>query len=1165
MDSDSGAKNKVEEDIEKHVLSTTVKLSDGTTGKVFSRGGRNEFQVFLYNCHLCGVPNLPGERCLQTHISGRKHQMRLTQGVVDASAFRAPMQAKSKIQMNIAPGEPVPPGFENEVRRIAELQPTLDRNREDVFVGLEYIVELTGAVTLYHCILCDKRGDQNTIINHAISFNHRVKYLDKHYPTCSRELGDMKYSKEARPVITKVLQSVCAAIEETHGRLTLTVHEKEDYERNMMKYLHEIINDKHFDEKTGPKFVKLVDKVKIADQIRRSKISLNLRKRTTSPEAENLAKNPRKRLDSVSSISSSSMKSRSRSPSDRRVRRRSRSPVLGSRRSRESAGLAAMKKSLPTPSELSRQADEIQAERYKWEKYRVLVEKAVEELNEQQKELEKNPEKHPLYPEEWKMFWNRRYKELQQEKKDPAKHDFKPEWIKFWTHRMKELHEDSIEKRKREIKEKLGLPPDDKVDDDEDVKIKDDVEVIKISDSPDSTKLTSRRRSLSPWSDEGSRRIRPSPSRSYGRRRSRSRSISRRRSSRSRSPRSRRSRSRSPSRRSFSPHSRDRYYSREVRYAPPPDPYYNFEEWARLRGESYYPSHKARAPVYNRTATAAPVYARPVIPSDQQNEHEEPDSDEPLTVVSVLRLLTALEEHLGSLGPKCIDLLAKALALEKVKANSADEMLLTEDTCVFFETTKEKLKGQILAGVMEPGKVKAVKKAIKNIAALVHSATRKREDQKANGKDSEGDKDSVKPSSGLDRSKISLKLSTELNSQGKDSLTQVELEQLTEVFIGMLQRSKKKSEIVTVKDFLEEYDVRVVEGGEKTMVDIKKTIEDDFKEDVATSADANALESLTDSDLQTLLQNFKDLSPEEQHHLISYLKKLEATDPTRVEKLRKFVNLENEKRKEKEEMFSMSMNDSNPAPPISAPAPTTISAPKHPEKRITSIYDSDDDDDDDYNFDDVVKAASKNVKEKQLQDHLKVVQESLQQHQKPAPVEEVAPPLVKKLANYPADTQALIANIMGSLQKNVTRSIPTTSSGSGGSGAGQMDPDMMMDGVAKAANMNNLPFYQQAQNSFNPNSYAPPPPGNNRKQKHMTSAIFGMFVAGLPDQCQKTGRILSNFYQGFGIPSTMPNMPGGFNPANQPIFPPGGPHQQQQQQPGSNQQQNQWGGFGKFY
>lgn len=35
------------------------------------------------------------------------------------------------------------------------------------------------------------------------------------------------------------------------------------------------------------------------------------------------------------------------------------------------------------------------------------------DLNKALEEHEKNPEKHPLYPTEWKKFWNRRYKELQ--------------------------------------------------------------------------------------------------------------------------------------------------------------------------------------------------------------------------------------------------------------------------------------------------------------------------------------------------------------------------------------------------------------------------------------------------------------------------------------------------------------------------------------------------------------------------------------------------------------------------------------------------------------------------------------------------------------------------------------------------------------------------------
>lgn len=83
-------------DVERHFLGNTIKLSDGTEGLVFSRGNKNEAGKFLYNCHLCGVPNLPGERCLQTHIAGRKHQNRLLRPVIDAQIFRAPFVPKTK-------------------------------------------------------------------------------------------------------------------------------------------------------------------------------------------------------------------------------------------------------------------------------------------------------------------------------------------------------------------------------------------------------------------------------------------------------------------------------------------------------------------------------------------------------------------------------------------------------------------------------------------------------------------------------------------------------------------------------------------------------------------------------------------------------------------------------------------------------------------------------------------------------------------------------------------------------------------------------------------------------------------------------------------------------------------------------------------------------------
>lgn len=79
-------------------------------------------------------------------------------------------------------------------------------------------------------------------------------------------------------------------------------------------------------------------------------------------------------------------------------------------------------------------------------------------MSRQLKQHEKNPEKHPKYNDEWKLFWNKRYKELQSEGKDPSKHDFKPEWIVFWNKRMLELHNAEVKSKKDALKRRLGLP-----------------------------------------------------------------------------------------------------------------------------------------------------------------------------------------------------------------------------------------------------------------------------------------------------------------------------------------------------------------------------------------------------------------------------------------------------------------------------------------------------------------------------------------------------------------------------------------------------------------------------------------------------------------------------------------------------------------------------------
>lgn len=84
--------------------------------------------------------------------------------------------------MQIAPGEPVPPGFENEVKAVAEIQSKIDKNKSATFIGLEYLVELSfhnDKEPGYLCILCEKRGDPRTIMDHLTSYKHRLKYLVK--------------------------------------------------------------------------------------------------------------------------------------------------------------------------------------------------------------------------------------------------------------------------------------------------------------------------------------------------------------------------------------------------------------------------------------------------------------------------------------------------------------------------------------------------------------------------------------------------------------------------------------------------------------------------------------------------------------------------------------------------------------------------------------------------------------------------------------------------------------------------------------------------------------------------------------------------------------------------------------------------------------------------
>lgn len=92
-----------------------------------------------------------------------------------------------------------------------------------------------------------------------------------------------------------------------------------------------------------------------------------------------------------------------------------------------------------------------------FETYEEAFENLSTEHQRSYRELEKNPEQHPLYSDEWKVFWCRRYKELMAEGKDANNYDYKPEWIMYWICRMKELHRLELAKKTELLRKKFAL------------------------------------------------------------------------------------------------------------------------------------------------------------------------------------------------------------------------------------------------------------------------------------------------------------------------------------------------------------------------------------------------------------------------------------------------------------------------------------------------------------------------------------------------------------------------------------------------------------------------------------------------------------------------------------------------------------------------------------
>lgn len=72
--------------------------------------------------------------------------------------------------------------------------------------------------------------------------------------------------------------------------------------------------------------------------------------------------------------------------------------------------------------------------------------------------------------------------------------------------------------------------------------------------------------------------------------------------------------------------------------------------------------------------------------------------DGPVQILPTLRLLTALEDILGSLGPQVNNIIGRALNLEQLRIGASNVLLEDATVACILDMVKEKLSGQMLAG-----------------------------------------------------------------------------------------------------------------------------------------------------------------------------------------------------------------------------------------------------------------------------------------------------------------------------------------------------------------------------------------------------------------------------------------------------------------------------------
>ncbi|KAJ8959104.1 hypothetical protein NQ318_022361 [Aromia moschata] len=218
------------------LLKVKAILKNGQYDHVFELSYVNGAEHWF--CNACQCPVMG--RVYQ-HEIGKRHTLNLS--LNSRHAEKLPKDdspnEQAPIALEIAPGEPVPPGFEGEIGRVAQIQERLDGFKVGPLIALEYLLELQdydpSKEPVYLCILTSRSTSPRAIAPLA---PYTTKQYKRNWQT--------------------TLQKIAEAVEKKFGRLKPYPIERDKFEKDRTHYSQLISKGRHFSETSGWTFEELI-------------------------------------------------------------------------------------------------------------------------------------------------------------------------------------------------------------------------------------------------------------------------------------------------------------------------------------------------------------------------------------------------------------------------------------------------------------------------------------------------------------------------------------------------------------------------------------------------------------------------------------------------------------------------------------------------------------------------------------------------------------------------------------------------------------------------------------------------------------------------------------------------------------------------------------------